>query len=82
MTPTPHRRILAVLIATVVALLALAAPAQAGTYTVSGTCGLWAPYNSNGARMAVYSDGGCRLVTRNTFGGFNTPAGHARAAGG
>lgn len=74
MTPTPHRRILAVLIATVVALPALAAPVRAGTYTVSGTCGLWEPYNSNAARMAVYNDG-CRLVTRNTFGGFNSPQG-------
>ena len=33
----------------------VAAPAQAGSYTVSGTCGLWAPYNNNGARMAVYA---------------------------
>ncbi len=75
MTPTPQHRTLALLISTAAALLALAAPAQAGTYTVSGTCGLWAPYNSNAARIAVYSDGGCRLVTRNVFGAFSTPQG-------
>ena len=73
MTPSPHRIPLA-LILSVAALLAAAAPAQAGSYTVSGTCGLWAPYNSNGTRMAVYNDG-CRLVTRNVFGNFSTRQG-------
>ena len=56
--------------------LATVAPAHAGTYTVSGTCGLWQPYSNNSARMAVYADG-CRLVTRNTYGGFSSPQGTA-----
>jgi hypothetical protein len=73
LTPSHHRSLLAIMV-TVVALLATAAPAQAGTYTVYGTCGLWEPYNNNGARMAVYYDG-CRLVTRNTYGGFTSPQG-------
>ena len=55
-------------------LLGAPAAVSAGSYTVSGTCGLWAPYSNNGARMAVYADG-CRLVTRNTYGGFTSPQG-------
>jgi hypothetical protein len=73
MTGTP-RPIHAVLIVALLVLLAAAAPAQAGTYTVSGTCGLWAPYSNNAARMSVYNDG-CQLVTRNTFGAFNSAQG-------
>ena len=38
--------------------------ARAGTYTVFGTCGLWAPYNNSPAYVAVYP--ACpELVTRN-----------------
>ena len=38
--------------------------ARAGTYTVYGTCGLWAPYNNSPAYVAVYP--ACpELVTRN-----------------
>src|SRR5215218_4336228 len=73
MTRSPHA-LLPALIATVVALLCAAAPGQAGTYTVSGTCGLWEPYNNNAARMSVYNDG-CLLVARNTFGGFSSSQG-------
>src|SRR5215208_6727284 len=69
-----HQRVLLAMALTAVALVAAPLPAHAGTYTVHGTCGLWEPYSNNGARMAVYYDG-CRLVTRNTYGGFTSPQG-------
>src|SRR3954465_12809846 len=52
------------------------APAAAGTFTVSGTCGLWQPFNNRADRVAVFAQ--CpQLNTRNTFGSFTTPAGRA-----
>jgi hypothetical protein len=48
------------------------APAAAGTFTVSGTCGLWRPYQNDNAHIAVYP--ACpELVTRNIGGPFTTP---------
>jgi hypothetical protein len=55
-------------------VLTIAASASAGTFTVSGTNGLWRAYNNRPDRLAVYPDG-ATLATRNTFGGFSTPAG-------
>src|SRR5687767_10276525 len=49
-------------------------PAQAGTFTVSGTNGLWAPYNNRPDRLAVYPEGHV-LNTRNVGGNFSTPQG-------
>jgi hypothetical protein len=52
---------------------------MAGTYTVTGTCGLWDAYNSDPAHVSVY--GGCgSLVARNVGGNFSSPA--TGAAGG
>ena len=68
------RRLILIVAGLLVAALATPGAVSAGSYTVSGTCGLWAPYSNNGARMAVYADG-CRLVTRNTYGGFTSPQG-------
>ena len=62
----PERALTALTAATALMALALAialgvgllaAPAaQAGTYTVPGTCGQWSPYNADGSRIAVYAD--------------------------
>lgn len=70
-------RRLSLLLVAALALGLAAAPARAGTYTVSGTCGLWSPFNSNGARVAVFADSGCTLIARNTFGAFSTAQGTA-----
>src|SRR3954471_19356951 len=72
MTRTRTTSLTAVL-ATIATLLAAAA-AHAGSYTVSGTCGMWGPFSNNGARVAVY-DAGCLLVARNTFGNFSSGQG-------
>src|SRR5215218_4281931 len=46
--------------------------AEAGSYTINGTCGLWDPYNVDPAHIAVY--GGCGgLIARNAGGNFSTP---------
>jgi hypothetical protein len=46
--------------------------AEAGNYTISGTCGLWDPYNVDPAHIAVLSS--CpSLVARNVGGSFTTP---------
>ena len=66
------------LAAAIAAIATLAGPhaANAGTYTVSGTCGLWSPWNWDGSRIAVYA--GCpALYARQTYGAFTTPAGVA-----
>ena len=61
------------LLALGVALL-VPATANAGTYTVSGTCGLWQGYGSNGPYLTMYP--ACpELVVRNVGGPFSTPAG-------
>jgi hypothetical protein len=61
-------------LATTVALgagLLLAAPANAGTYTVSGTCGLWSPYNADPSHLATYQS--CpSLIARMAWGPFST----------
>ena len=69
-----HTRPLTALVASALALTPSAA--HAGSYTVSGTCGIWSPYSNNGARMAVYADG-CNtfLLARNTFGNFTSSQG-------
>jgi hypothetical protein len=71
----PRVRRLWLLLATIVALGAASPPAAvAGTYTVTGTCGFWDPYNSSPAYVAVYAS--CpTLVTRNVYGGFSSPVG-------
>ena len=62
----------------IAALLGISPPARAGTYTISGTCGLWGAYNYRPDRIAVYPE--CYgLIARNVGGPFSTPAG---AAGG
>ncbi len=51
-----------------------AAPAHAGTYTVTATCGAWDPVNERPTKFAVYT--ACpMLVARNVAGHFNTGAG-------
>ena len=65
-------------VAGIAALLSISPAARAGTYTISGTCGLWDAYNYRPDRIAVYPE--CYgLVARNVGGPFSTPAG---AAGG
>lgn len=74
--PRSSRARLASLAAVILAALAAAtAPAAvAGTYTISGTCGLWDPYNNNPSAVAVYAS--CpTLVARNVYGPFTSPAG-------
>jgi hypothetical protein len=48
--------------------------AHAGEYTVSGTCGLWSPWNYDGSKIAVYCDG-ATMVARQVYGAFSTPGG-------
>ncbi len=48
--------------------------AHAGSFTVSGTGGLWAPYSNRPDRIAAYAEGHV-LTTRNVGGSFSTPAG-------
>jgi hypothetical protein len=56
------------------AALMFPAPASAGTFTVSGTCGLWRPYNYAPGHIAVYP--ACsELVTRNVGGSFASSPG-------
>src|SRR4051794_33290253 len=58
----------------IAALLAIAPAAGAGTYTISGTCGLWDAFNYRPDRIAVYPE--CyALIARNVGGPFSTPAG-------
>jgi hypothetical protein len=55
-------------------VLLVPSAAAAGTYTVSGTCGLWSPYGSNGPYLTMYP--ACpELVVRNIGGSFRTAAG-------
>jgi hypothetical protein len=54
--------------------LMLPAQASAGTFTVTGTNGLWTPYNNRPGRIAVYPEG-YALITRNVHGRFSTPSG-------
>src|SRR5438876_11408350 len=52
--------------------LALAPTASAGTYTISGTCGLWTSWANDASRISVYP--ACpELVARNTGGGSTAP---------
>ena len=47
---------------------------RAGTYTVTGTCGLWDPYGTTASGITVYQD--CPgLWARNIGGNFTTPSG-------
>jgi hypothetical protein len=69
-TPT---YIAAVAASVLLAFLTVGAPAHAGTYTVTGTCG-WTPWNADATRIAVYGD--CSSLTaRNVGGAFATAAG-------
>src|SRR5829696_3290427 len=61
--------------ASALALAFVPAAAQAGSYTVNGQCGIWGPFNNNGARVAVYNNGCGGLVARNTFGNFTSGQG-------
>ena len=74
-TSRPTRRtFLAALIAATSAIATVAVPASAGTYTVTGTCGLWEPYNTQTDRLAVFPE--CpSMQARNSGGAFTTPAG-------
>lgn len=68
------RATLAIGMALVIGALAPPGWARAGTFTVAGTSGLWAPYNNRPDRIAIYDDGG-NLVSRNVGGRFSTPQG-------
>jgi hypothetical protein len=74
-TSRPARRTLvAALIAATSAVATVVAPASAGTYTVTGTCGLWEPYNTANSGITVYPE--CyALWARNVGGAFTTPSG-------
>lgn len=63
---------LALALIALVGVAAPTSPAVAGTYTITGTCGLWDPYNADPAHIAVL--GSCpSLVARNVGGSFSTP---------
>ena len=50
--------------------------AEAGSYSVSGLCGLWSPFTNNGARVAVYAEAGCGgLTARNSVGDYRSAQG-------
>jgi hypothetical protein len=71
-----HRRRLALALSALLTIAAITAPAAfAGSYTVSGTCGLWEPYNASPAHIAVYGGCGSPGIVRNAGGNFDTPAG-------
>lgn len=61
-----------------VALLATAATASAGTYTVEGTCSAWTVFNNQPDRLAAYPECG-HLRARNVLGNFSTPRNQAGA---
>jgi hypothetical protein len=64
---------LALLIA-LVGCPALAQPARAGSYTVSGTCSAWSPWGTTATWVAVFP--ACpSLYERNVLGNFTTAAG-------
>ena len=80
LTHTLNRPRLVAVLAIAVSVVAVGtiAPAWAGTYTVTGTCSAWTPFNTNAARVAVFSN--CpSLNARNSLGDFSSPNG---AAGG
>jgi hypothetical protein len=64
------------LVVAVAAAGALGGPqaAHAGDYTVSGTCGLWSPWNYDASKIAVYCEGPT-LVARQSWGNYTTAAG-------
>src|SRR5437764_14071887 len=71
-TITSTRMLIAV--ATVASCLALCAPAHAGSYSVTGTCGPWASWGDIGVRFTAYT--ACPwLYARNVGGSFNTSVG-------
>lgn len=59
-------------------LVFAAAPAFAGTYTVTGTCGAWTPFDHQPDRLASYAECG-HLRARNVLGSFSTPENPAGA---
>src|ERR1700744_2610945 len=72
--PRRSRRLALAAIACVLTGLAIAAPARAGLYTVTGTCSAWAPWGTTSGQVAVYP--ACPwLYTRNVLGNFTTAAG-------
>jgi hypothetical protein len=66
---------IAVALYVTIATLAVTGVAHAGSYAVTGTCGLWQPFNNNGDRVAVYASGGCLLIARNSYGNFTSAQG-------
>src|SRR3954453_21712432 len=71
-----HNRYLITLILAATALATSARVAEAGSYSVSGLCGLWSPFTNNGARVAVYAEAGCSgLTARNSVGGYRSGRG-------
>ena len=74
--PRPRRGARAAILALTAVLVALpmAAPARAGTYVVSGTCGQWTPWGDTNGSVAIYP--ACpELVARNVWGARSTPGG-------
>ncbi len=69
----PRRVLLVVLLAIGYALAEPHTDAEAGTYTVTGTCGVWEPWTTSGG-IAVFTE--CpSLWARNAGGAYTTPAG-------
>jgi hypothetical protein len=68
----PRSSLLALLLIAVALFARLGATAQAGTYSVYGTCGNWTPWDSAPSSIAVYPQ--CPgLVARNVGGAFSSP---------
>ena len=71
-----HSRYLISLIVAASALAATPQPADAGSYSVSGLCGLWSSFTNNSARVAVYPEAGCYALTaRNSVGNYRSARG-------
>lgn len=55
-------------------VLIVVAPARGGTFTISGTCGLWRPYTNGGSWVSPSSS--CPLLkATNPVGGYSSPVG-------
>src|SRR3954469_6302195 len=72
------RALRATIVAAGVTLALVGAPgrAEAGTYTISGTCGLWEPFSVGASGITAFPN--CpELWARNLGGAFSTPPGGA-----